>query len=147
MNVLPMRLAPGADLRGVLETALTDTKRGAGFVVCGIGSLSVARLRLAGAHNPLLLEGDMEILTLAGSLSLNGAHLHMSVADADGRVWGGHVLAGCIVRTTAELMLALLPECHFRREVDPATGYAELVVSPAADSPLGQAAAGRSVAH
>ena len=28
-------------------------------------------------------------LRLAGSLSLDGAHLHMSVADAQGAVWAG----------------------------------------------------------
>jgi predicted DNA-binding protein with PD1-like motif len=53
----------------------------------------------------------------------------MSVADSSGRVTGGHVARGCIVRTTAEVLLLLLSDWSFERELDPATGFAELVVS------------------
>jgi uncharacterized protein len=74
------------------------------------------------------LHGDLEILTLAGTVASNGSHLHMSVADTDGRVFGGHVAYGCTVRTTAEVLLLLLPEWSFTREPDPATGFAELVI-------------------
>jgi uncharacterized protein len=52
----------------------------------------------------------------------------MSVADAQGSVVGGHVLPGCIVRTTAELLVAWLDGWAFAREHDAATGYDELVV-------------------
>lgn len=72
----------------------------------------------------------MEILTLAGSLSPDGAHLHMSVADAQGRVVGGHVTPGCIVRTTVEVLIALLPEQRFSREHDVESGCKELVIRP-----------------
>jgi predicted DNA-binding protein with PD1-like motif len=41
-------------------------------------------------------------------------------------VIGGHLCADSLVRTTAELVIGLLPEWRFRRELDPATGYAEL---------------------
>jgi predicted DNA-binding protein with PD1-like motif len=34
------------------------------------------------------------------------------------------------VRTTAELVIGLLPDWKFRREHDPATGYTELQISP-----------------
>jgi predicted DNA-binding protein with PD1-like motif len=70
----------------------------------------------------------MEIISLAGSLSGDGAHLHMSVSDRDGRVWGGHVAYGNIVRTTVEALIAVLPEWSLSREVDATTGYPELVV-------------------
>ncbi|AMO99332.1 hypothetical protein CAter282_1446 [Collimonas arenae] len=85
-------------------------------------------MRFAGATQSTELCGDIEILTLAGSLSPDGAHLHISVADAQGRVSGGHVARGCIVRTTAELLLALLPEHRFSREPDAVSGFSELVV-------------------
>ena len=94
----------------------------------GIGSLRDARLRLAGAREPEMLRGDLEILTLAGTIASNGSHLHMSVADAAGRVMGGHVAHSCTVRTTAEVLLLLLPDWSLIREPDPATGFAEVVV-------------------
>ena len=128
MKTLPLRLEPGADVRIALEAVLVAEHCSAGFVLSGIGSLRVAALRFASADRPSLHEGDLEILTLGGSLSLDGAHLHMSVADAQGAVWGGHVAEGCIVRTTAEVLIALLPGWRFTREADPAIGYRELRV-------------------
>ncbi|WEF33671.1 PPC domain-containing DNA-binding protein [Pseudoduganella chitinolytica] len=127
MQALPLRLAPGADLRATVENMLPDDTF-AGFVLQGIGSLSVAQLRFAGNAAATRLQGDLEILTLAGTVGPDGAHLHMSVADAQGRVTGGHVAPGCIVRTTAELLMAVLPGHVFRRERDAATGYPELVI-------------------
>jgi predicted DNA-binding protein with PD1-like motif len=128
MESLPLRLSPGADLRASLEDAVSSRSYAAAFVVSGIGSLRDARLRLAGAREPELIRGDLEILTLAGTVASNGSHLHMSVADSGGRVMGGHVAHGCTVRTTAEVLLLLLPDWSLAREPDPATGFAELVV-------------------
>ncbi|NYE59219.1 hypothetical protein FHW58_000371 [Duganella sp. 1224] len=128
MQTLPLRLHPGDDLRAALVQALLDSGHQAGFVLQGIGSLSVAQLRYAGLPGPTELRGDLEILTLAGSLAADGAHLHMAVSDARGALLGGHVCAGCVVRTTAEVLLALLPERRFTREHDARTGYPELTI-------------------
>jgi predicted DNA-binding protein with PD1-like motif len=128
MQIVPVRLAPQVDLRATLEAVLLEHRVSAAFVVQGIGSLSVAQVRLAGMPGPLELRADLEILTLAGSLSPDGAHLHISVADAQGRVTGGHLCPGSIVRTTAEVLVALLPGYHFTREDDAATGFKELAI-------------------
>lgn len=131
MQALPLRLAPQQDLRAALEAVLAAHGATAGFVLQAIGSLSVARIRYAGMAHGTELRGDMEILTLAGSLSPDGAHLHISLADAHGKVTGGHVEPGCIVRTTAEILVALLPGHRFSRARDPASGYKELAIHPA----------------
>ena len=128
MLTLPLRLQPGDDVRAAVVAALLASGHEAGFVLHGIGSLSAAQLRYAGQPEATALRGDLEILTLAGSIAPDGAHLHMSVADARGQVLGGHVAPGCVVRTTAELLLALLPERRFSREHDPRTGYPELTI-------------------
>jgi len=127
-DYLPLRLPPGADLRPALLATVAAHGYGAAFVVAGIGSLRDAWLRLAGAAHPTLVAGDLEILTLSGTLGNGGGHLHASVADAQGRVTGGHVADGCLVRTTAEVLLLLLPAHDFAREADPRTGFPELVV-------------------
>lgn len=133
MHAHPLRLSPGDDIRAAVEDTLRRHGWRAAFVIQGIGSLSVAQLRFAGIDSPAELRGDLEILTLAGSVSPDGAHLHMSVADARGHVSGGHVARGCVIRTTAELLLAVLPDQRFSREPDPATGFMELKIS--ADKP------------
>ncbi|MFN9055893.1 MAG: PCC domain-containing protein, partial [Cyanobacteriota bacterium] len=75
---------------------------------------------------------ELEILSLSGTISPDGAHLHISVAGSSGAVIGGHLGAGSLVRTTAELVIGLLPDWRFSRELDPATGYPELRISPQA---------------
>ena len=130
IDALPLRLQPGDDLRAALERRLSEHGGGAAFVVAGIGSLSRARVRFAGARDAEAIEGDLEILTLSGTVGEGGSHLHVSLAGPDGRVRGGHVAAGCLIRTTAEVLLARLPRWTFVRTHDPATGYAELVARP-----------------
>jgi predicted DNA-binding protein with PD1-like motif len=89
-------------------------------------------LRFAGAEQTERLTGDLEILSLSGTVACDGAksssHLHMALSTSSGEVLGGHVAAGCIVRTTAEVLLALLSEWEFSREPDDQTGFDELVV-------------------
>ncbi|MFT3956513.1 MAG: DNA-binding protein [Piscinibacter sp.] len=135
MLMLPLRLHPGDDLREALLAALTSHGHTAAFVLSGIGSLAPARLRLAGATEPMEITGDTEILTLSGTLGSGGAHLHASLSDVHGQVLGGHVLSGCRVRTTAEVLLAVLPGHRFERRVDAATGYAELDILKNTPSP------------
>jgi len=132
MKTLPIRLSPGDDLRAAIEAAVRAADCRAAFVISGIGSLSGAGLRFAGAAQPRRFSGDIEILSLAGSIAFDGthssSHLHMALSTASGEVFGGHVMPGCTVRTTAEILLALLPEWAFSRTPDAATGYQELVV-------------------
>ncbi len=128
MKVVPLRLQPGDDLRQALETWMGEQEEQAGCLISAVGSLSVAELRFAGAAAATTIRGDLEILSLSGTLSADGAHLHIAVADSKGAVFGGHLSPGSLVRTTAELVLGLLAEWQFRRERDPATGYAELAI-------------------
>ncbi len=117
-----VRLRPGDDLRGGIEAAAGDAS---GYVAACVGSLSRAAIRSAGRDEPLILTGDMEIVALSGTLTPDGPHLHLAVADAAGRMTGGHLLPGCAIRTTAEIVLALAP-VRLTRAHDPATGFMEL---------------------
>ena len=128
MKVIPLRLQPDADLRQALEAWMGEQQEQAGCVISAVGSLSVAQLRLAAATQATAIHGELEILSLSGTLTPDGAHLHIAIADRSGAVIGGHIGAGSLVRTTAELVIGLLPEWRFSREFDPVTGYAELAI-------------------
>ena len=134
MKVVPLRLHPGEDLRRALDAWMAEQQQQAGCMISAVGSLSVAQLRLAGASETTTICGELEIISLSGTLSPDGAHLHIAIADSSGAVIGGHLCPGSLVRTTAELVIGLLPEWRFQRELDPATGYAELRISPQAPS-------------
>ena len=132
LQIQVLRLQPGDDLRGALEAAFREARAGgieAACVVSAIGSLSCAVLRYAEQADGTQWVAPLELLTLSGTLSVDGPHLHASVSDAEGRVRGGHLMRGCIVRTTAEVVLALLPGWRFGRATDAATGFMELVAS------------------
>ncbi|WP_128003591.1 PPC domain-containing DNA-binding protein [Piscinibacter defluvii] len=131
MSYLPIRLAPGVDLRRALEEKASQLPTKSAFVFAGIGSLSAVSIRFAAAERETLLSGSFELVTLSGTLSAAGAHLHMSVSSESGQVVGGHVGYGNVVRTTAEVLLVSLEGWSLTRARDPATGYQELQVKPA----------------
>jgi len=128
MQLLPIRLSPGTDLRRALEDAVRDQPVDSAFVVAGIGSLTEARLRYAGESTESTVAGPLEILSMSGSLTPHGAHLHIAVSDGSGRVYGGHAGYGNMIRTTAEILVAPLPDWSLTREHDAQTGFSELVV-------------------
>jgi predicted DNA-binding protein with PD1-like motif len=134
IQTLVLRLTPGQDLRTALNTAFAELQAGqhatAACIISAVGSLSRAVLRYAAEPEGTLLAEPLELITLSGTLSPDGAHLHASVATARGEMRGGHVMPGCIVRTTAEIVLAPLPGWAFTREHDARTGFKELVARP-----------------
>ena len=126
-----LRLQPGDDLRVALQSAFSElqaTGCQAACVISAVGSLSRAVLRYAAQPQGAVLDEALELVTLSGTLSPDGPHLHASVADARGQMRGGHVMPGCRVRTTAEIVLALLPGWAFSRAHDAGTGFMELHV-------------------
>jgi uncharacterized protein len=139
MKVHVLRLTAGDDLRGALEAAFPELARTHGIaaacIVSAVGSLSHAILRFADKAGGSDVAGPLELLMLSGTLSADGAHLHASVADDHGAVKGGHLMRGSIVRTTAEVVIALLPGWEFRRELDEATGDKELAARPSELAP------------
>ena len=128
MRTIALRLRPGADLKAELLALAAREGFRAGRVLTCVGSLSRVRLRLAGDAEHASWQDPFEIFALTGTLSKDGGHLHLAVADPQGRTLGGHLAEGCTVRTTAEVVLAADDRLVFAREHDPATGYDELVI-------------------
>ena len=135
LKTYSLRLRPGDDLRQQLTAFVQEHHIRAGAMLTCVGSLTVTTLRLANQEAASVYRGHFEIVSLVGTLSVNGSHLHLAVSDSTGRTIGGHLLDGCRVYTTAEIVLGELPEVEYRRETDPAFGYKELVVSPAPPAP------------
>ena len=136
MRTHALRLRPGADLKAELQR-LTEARRlRAGCILTCVGSLARGRLRMPNAPGEadLLVDFDepMEIVSLTGTLGPDGPHVHISLSRRDGACVGGHLVQGCIVNTTAELVVGELADVEFRRLPDPATGYHELAVLPRA---------------
>jgi uncharacterized protein len=134
MRAHAFRLTPGTDLKEALERITEAHALAAGCILTCVGSLSQARLRMPGAAGEedlfTTFAGPMEIVSLVGTLSPGGMHVHISLSGQEGVCVGGHLVRGCIVHTTAELVLGELPQVEFRRVQDEETGYPELSVQP-----------------
>lgn len=101
----------------------------AGVILTCVGSLEQVVLRFANTGKATQYNGHFEIVSLVGTFAeQSGQHMHLSVSDGEGRTTGGHMLEGNKVYTTAEIVVGDLQDAEFTREVDPAYGYAELVV-------------------
>lgn len=125
-----MRLVPGEDLLESIESWAKTARVQAGYIATCVGSTSRTMIRFAGEPNGVLLKQRVfEIVSLTGTVGATaGAHVHISVSDSAGRVTGGHLARGTIVRTTAELVLGVIQGITFSREMDSASGYKELCV-------------------
>jgi len=122
-----LRLLPGEDVRIQLAQWCTAQGIEAAVVLSAVGSLSTANLRYGGRSTESATSGDLEVCSLSGTLSKHGLHLHLAIADADGHMLGGHLLEGCVVRTTLELAVNELGGVRLKRALDERTGYSELL--------------------
>ena len=122
------RLTRGTDLKGALLSYASEHRLRAAAVVSAVGCVLSWRYR--DASGSALKQGDShaEILCVHGTLYDGGCHLHVALAGEDGFAFGGHLMEGCIVNTTAEIVLLELDDHAFSRAYDETTGYDELLV-------------------
>ena len=121
------RLTKGMDLKKEIEEYTINNKV-SGVILCSVGCLSKLVIRLADGKSIWEKEGMFEIVSVTGTLSEDGVHIHISVSDENGITIGGHLKDGCIVNTTAEVVLKTFEDIKFKREYDETTGYNELVI-------------------
>ena len=122
------RLRKGNDLKKELESFAIKNNI-SGVILCCVGCLDKLKIRLALAEDYLEKEEAFEIVSITGTLSKDGVHIHISVSDREGNTFGGHLMEGCIVNTTAEICILELEQFEFRREFDDSTLYKELTIN------------------
>jgi uncharacterized protein len=106
MRTIALRLRPSADLKAELLALAARERIRAGWMLTCVGSMSRVRLRLTSGTEHATWQGPFEIVAPTGTLSQDGGHLHLAVADQQGRTIGGHLAEGCTVRPTAEVVVA-----------------------------------------
>ena len=131
MQPLPLKLAPGSDLRLSLEE-LAQRDGISGFVLGVVGNLTKASFQCPGQAEPTVLEGDLEVITLNGTFSPEGVHLHLSLSDGACQVWGGHLEPGTIVQKGVDLLIGVLEQREGRpaRQTAAAAPRMEIAVLP-----------------
>jgi uncharacterized protein len=130
MKTYTLRLHPGQDLKLELIHFAENQNFQAAFLITCVGSLTRAALRLANQPQTDFFEDKFEIVSLVGTLSKDGPHLHISISDGTGKTIGGHLQEGSLIYTTAEIILGVPENVAYHRPVDPQTGWDELMVKP-----------------
>ncbi|MBD2003170.1 MULTISPECIES: PPC domain-containing DNA-binding protein [Cyanophyceae] len=130
MKIFAVRLKPNQDLRKSLKEFTVQQEIKAGFILTAIGSLKLATIRFANQNDSTVLNDKFEILSLNGTLATTGIHLHIAISDKQGKTIGGHLDNGCIIYTTAEIVIGESENFTFLRTLDEQTGYQELEILP-----------------
>jgi len=95
-----------------------------------IGAVSKASLgffdRESMEYKTFTIDKDLEVVSCMGNIASTYegglvVHAHMVVADQDGRCYGGHLMPGCEVSVTIELIITEM-DGDVRRARDEATG-------------------------
>lgn len=130
LKAYALRLRPGEDLRQALQAFARSHGLKAAAILASVGSLRTAAIRYSDHPGATVIQGPFELVSLSGTLSEAGMHVHLSISDAEGHTLGGHLMDGCVVYTTCELVIGELETLRFERAHEPLSGYKELVIAP-----------------
>lgn len=127
-----LTLHQGEDLLLTLKGYVQQQRIEAGTVLSCGGQLSQVAYRTPGSGEAISQPGPCTILSLIGTLSLENLQLNLMIAQADGRVIGGHLAEGCRVGTAAEIILGDMGHLRFSREISRGSdsGNDTLQISP-----------------
>jgi predicted DNA-binding protein with PD1-like motif len=122
-------MEPGDDILKTIQQVALEYNVKSGQVTL-IGAVSGAKLgyfdRESGEYKDFLIERDLEVVSGMGNISRLDddsivAHAHLVVSDEEGRCWGGHLMEGCEVSVTIELVI-IETDVDLRRAKDEKTG-------------------------
>lgn len=111
------------DLLDTITNVGEKAKAPAGFFFL-IGTLKKARMGFFrdGEYETIEMNQPLEIVSCLGNVSIKEnkvfAHAHIAVSDDRGHIFGGHVMPGCIIGATGELVLVEAEGIKLLRKFD-----------------------------
>ena len=131
MKVYVLRLNTGKKLKESINEFSLKNKVKAGIILTCVGNVTRAVLRMADTKTVKTFKdkGSYEICSLSGTLEKGYSHLHITISDRNGNVYGGHLKEDTIVGVVAEVIIGELDGIEFTRKFDKKTGFDLLEVS------------------
>ena len=127
MKTICTRLHRGDDLLLSIRALAKEHHILAGVVLSAVGCVSKGRVRDASGVTLRDINEPCEIVSLNGTVSEARCHLHVALSKEDLSTVGGHLVEGCIINTTCELVVGVLDGWKIGVEFDAETGYDELI--------------------
>lgn len=145
-KMIPVRLQPGTDLMNGLKKVCEDNGVRHGALLVGIGSLQKVtfmilepneKAKIGAAYTePKVIPGPIEILGVQGVIFESDTgdvvlHLHGAFCDKDGKVFGGHVVAGeNPILATLDAVIGETTGVNLTMKVDDDTGLKHFSPEP-----------------
>ncbi|WP_349687746.1 PPC domain-containing DNA-binding protein [Acidaminococcus sp. DS4831] len=132
-KVVAARLSPGEDILKGIERICSETNINNGLIMSGMGSLSKVAFYTPvklpdkragyGYSNPILMDGPIELLNMTGMIchDIKGNclfHIHFTISNQNGKAFGGHVIEGCKVLLTTDIVIAEINTIEMERKFD-----------------------------
>ncbi|MHA1638033.1 MAG: PPC domain-containing DNA-binding protein [Candidatus Thorarchaeota archaeon] len=123
------RMMPGEDILKTIELLVSKENISAGQLSL-IGAVGKATLgyfdRVSKQYKSFTINEDLEVVSCMGNISKTKdgspvVHAHMIVADEKGKCYGGHLMPGCEVSVTIEMVINVF-DGEMIRAKDPETG-------------------------
>ena len=127
MRTICRRLRRGDDLLLSIKEIAREEHIELAVILSGVGCISKGRIRDASGITIREIDEPCEIVSLAGTVSEKRCHVHIALSKEDMSTIGGHLVEGCIINTTCELVLLELDGWKCNVEQDDETGYDEIV--------------------
>ena len=112
------RLRPGEDVFEGIERVCRENGINNGVIISGVGSLKQASYcvpedRKDGSYtygDPYIRKGSFSVTSLSGMICTteDGSllpHVHMTIAEGEGASFGGHMVKGCIVSVSLDIVI------------------------------------------
>lgn len=128
MKVFALRLQANEDLKQHLTKFVNTNHLKSGFILTAVGSFQQVTLRFAGHPYGQAFKSQFQLISLVGTLSVNGLDIHLAVADASGKIIGGHLMNGSIIYKKAEIIIGSADEVNSFNTLNEKVGANELEV-------------------
>lgn len=127
VRVMVERLRRGEDVLDRLNQLVRENGvTAASFTALGaVEKASVGFFVGSGQYSTVSYEGPLEVLSCVGNVSLKEGkpfiHAHIAIADKEGKAYGGHLMAGCIVSATFEVTMLVYEGIDLVTKLDSGT--------------------------
>ena len=130
-NMVFVRLDDGEDIMNSLRSVAKQFGIQSGIIVCGIGMLKDVVIAYYSMeekeYKKRKLSGAFELTSIAGNIAGDVIHAHVTLADGNNNVYGGHLITGKVCNVN-ELVIIKLDGIRLERVYDKAKGFMKLEV-------------------
>ena len=127
MRTVCKRLRRGDDLLREVQKMAQEEQLELAVILSAVGCVTKARLRDASGVTIRQIDEPCEIVSATGTVSRKRCHIHVALSKEDLSTVGGHLVEGCLINTTCELVLGVVEGWRCGVEQDEETGYDEIV--------------------